>query len=834
MSRALALGIAALLAGGVSIWLIATSNHIGDQIAAGITSLVIGWLLVGAGLIGWARRPESRFGVLMVATGFAWLVSTLQYANGSAAFTVGVWLSALPLAMFAQLLLTFPGGRISSRVEQVVIAVAYAVTIPMQLVVLFFADLDSEPFTCTGCPANAFLVTPNDAVADSLTTAQNVIGVILVGAITVVLRQRWAVATAPSRHVLAPVLTTGLLTLICGAVLFVSQIAGWDEATPWCRLALFIALAIVPLAFLAGLLRLHLANLGVIRLVAELNRVQARGRMREAIARALGDPSLVLGYWLPETQRYVDMFGRPLALPVEGSGRSATVVDHEGERIAVLIHDDSLDDRPALLDAVRSAASIALVKDRLQAELRAKLEALRESEERLRALIDASPLAILEVDLDNRITFWNRSAEQLFGWSSEEVVGRPVPFIPAHLEQERHVIRDLLLDGESFSDFETVRMRKDGSLVDVSISAAPVRDERGQVCRVMAELADISDRRQAQEELRQERDFISAVLDTATSLVIVTDRDGRFVRFNEACERLTGYTFEEVRGRPFWDLFIDPEERERVAAAVERVWAGEFPSDNENHWVLRDGSKRLIAWSNTALCGLDGTIEYMVSSGLDITERKQAEEEVRASRARIVEAGDRERRRLERNLHDGAQQRLVALSLALRMAQMQVRTSPEAADELLAASSEELAEALNELRELARGIHPAVLTDRGLPAAIQTLAGRAPAPVDVTIELDARLPASIEAAAYYVVSEALANVAKYASARSVSVSVDRRNGYALVEVVDDGVGGADPDLGSGLRGLADRVEALDGHLEVTSTPGRGTRVRAAIPVPSSE
>jgi PAS domain S-box-containing protein len=312
--------------------------------------------------------------------------------------------------------------------------------------------------------------------------------------------------------------------------------------------------------------------------------------------------------------------------------------------------------------------------------------------------------------------------------------------------------------------------------------------------------------------------------------VIVTDREGRFIRFNQACERLTGYSFEEVRGRPFWELFIDREEEESVRAAVARVWAGEFPSENENHWIARDGSRRLIAWSNTALPGEDGGIEFMVSTGLDITERKRAEEEIRASRARIVEAGDAERRRLERNLHDGAQQRLVALSLALRMAAGQVRSKPEAAEQLLAAAGEELAHALEELRELARGIHPAVLTDRGLPAALEALAGRSPTPVDVAVDLEERLPGPIEAAAYYVVSEALANVAKYAGATSVSVSVGREDGVATVEVVDDGVGGANPSGGSGLRGLADRVAALDGTLQVESPPGRGTRIRARIPV----
>jgi len=816
--------------GIVAIVLISTSDHLGDGLPAAIASLVIGWLLVAAGLVAWSRRPDSRFGKLMAATGFVWLIALLEVANGSLAYTFGLWLAGVSLATFAHLLLAFPSGRLPGRAERLVVGVAYATTILLQLVELLFADPATSLIDCPDCPQNAFLVSANDTIANSLIVTQNAIGVAIVVGIVAILRRRWLDATAPARRALGPVFLTASVVLAFGVALFITALAGWDEAAPWCRLALYIAMALVPLAFLAGLLQLRLASLGVIRLIVELNRGQARGRLRDSIARALGDPSLVLGYWLTERQGYVDMYGRSLVLPTAGSGRSATVVDHDGERIAVLIHDASLDDRPELLDAVRSAASLALVNERLQAEVRAKLDELQTSEGRLRALIDASPLAIIEVDLDDRVRLWNRAAERLFGWTSDEVVGGPPPFIPAGRAAERGARRGRLLAGETFADLETVRIGKDGRSLDVSISAGPVRGADGRVVGAMAEVADVGERKRAQEELRRERDFISAVLDTASTLVIVTDREGRFVRFNQACERLTGYTFAEVEGKPYWDLFIDPEDAPRVQAAVDQVWAGVFPSENENHWILRDGSRRMIAWSNTVLHDESGKVEFMVSSGLDITERKRAEEELRASRARIVEAGDAERRRLERNLHDGAQQRLVALSLALRMAQAQVRTKPEAAEELLAASAEELSAALDELRELARGIHPAVLTDRGLPAALEALAGRALTPVDVRIGLPDRLPANIEAAAYYVVSEALANVAKYASARSVTVSVERRNGVALVEVVDDGVGGADPMLGSGLRGLADRVAALDGTLEVTSAAGRGTTVRAEIPV----
>jgi signal transduction histidine kinase len=203
-------------------------------------------------------------------------------------------------------------------------------------------------------------------------------------------------------------------------------------------------------------------------------------------------------------------------------------------------------------------------------------------------------------------------------------------------------------------------------------------------------------------------------------------------------------------------------------------------------------------------------------------------EEVRASRQRIVEAGDRERRRVERNLHDGAQQRLVTISLALAM----LRDRPDLDPSVSAGLEQTAAElrcAIDELRELARGIHPAILTEEGLQAAVESLADRSAVPVSVTSGLDGRLPDGVEATAYYVVSEALANVAKYARASRASVELARRNGLVRVSVTDDGVGGASVDGGSGLRGLQDRVAAVGGRLEVQSAPGAGTTVVAEMP-----
>jgi signal transduction histidine kinase len=207
-----------------------------------------------------------------------------------------------------------------------------------------------------------------------------------------------------------------------------------------------------------------------------------------------------------------------------------------------------------------------------------------------------------------------------------------------------------------------------------------------------------------------------------------------------------------------------------------------------------------------------------------------AYEKLADSRARLVAVGDAERQRLERNLHDGAQQRLVTVALELNMVASRLENDPAAARQLLKTAQADLAHGLDELRELARGIHPVVLTERGLGAALDALAARAPVPVEITSLPDERLAGPVEAAMYYVVAESITNVAKYAHASGASVSVARSNGSATVTVADDGVGGADPGGGSGLRGLAARVEALNGRLDVESPVGGGTRIKAEIPL----
>jgi signal transduction histidine kinase len=237
----------------------------------------------------------------------------------------------------------------------------------------------------------------------------------------------------------------------------------------------------------------------------------------------------------------------------------------------------------------------------------------------------------------------------------------------------------------------------------------------------------------------------------------------------------------------------------------------------------------------TALLGVLLVVRLRARRLTDANARLQAEveaqlEEVRASRARIVEAGDRERRRVERDLHDGAQQRLIALSLELRVARSRLGAegAPDLRDSLDRAAAEAQA-ALVELRDLALGIHPLILTESGLGEAVESLADRTP--VDVSVDVGSeRYPPAVEGAAYFVISEALTNVTKYADATAAAVRVRRQADRVTIEVEDDGVGGADPRSGSGLRGLADRLAALDGTISVVSPAGRGTKVSAVIPI----
>jgi signal transduction histidine kinase len=245
-----------------------------------------------------------------------------------------------------------------------------------------------------------------------------------------------------------------------------------------------------------------------------------------------------------------------------------------------------------------------------------------------------------------------------------------------------------------------------------------------------------------------------------------------------------------------------------------RTWGALFVFSTEPRHFGEDAEQRLADFTELVALALESVEAY---------------DQLRASRTRIVEAGIAERRRLERNLHDGAQSRVVSLSLQLRLARQALPENPATAATLLSAAGDELLLALDELRELARGLHPAILTDRGLQAALESLADRAPFPVEIEGVPSERLDEALEAALYYVAAESLTNAAKHAQASAARIVVSATDQLAALEVYDDGRGGANLSAGSGLRGLADRVEALGGRLDVRSAVAGGTAVRAKLP-----
>jgi PAS domain S-box-containing protein len=328
--------------------------------------------------------------------------------------------------------------------------------------------------------------------------------------------------------------------------------------------------------------------------------------------------------------------------------------------------------------------------------------------------------------------------------------------------------------------------------------------------------------------LEREREFIRTVVNSTPALFCVVDKDLRIVRYNNALEDLSGFAGEaSARGELFHEAFVAPGES---ADVKRRLLNQDDGVEHESAFRRADGSDAIVAWIKRRVTDSEGR-PCIFFSGIDVTARRREQQQLRASRARIVQAADAARYRIERDLHDGAQQRLVSLSLAVRLARKGLKDGRvSAAAKQLGTIERELDQALEELRDLARGIHPTVLTDRGLPDALETLAVRSRVPVEIEQTPQERLSPQVEAAVYYVVAEALTNVAKYADARVASVRVTREGGHVLAEIEDDGVGGADAANGSGLRGLADRVEALDGKLSIESPKGGPTFLRARIPV----
>jgi PAS domain S-box-containing protein len=487
-------------------------------------------------------------------------------------------------------------------------------------------------------------------------------------------------------------------------------------------------------------------------------------------------------------------------------------------------------------------------------------------------------------DSDGVVTECNAVAEGLLGRSRDRLVGRrPDDVIGAAVDERGEPLSGgrllgdrALTDGASESGIVARVTRPDGTAVWVSASSGPVPDAAGAIAGVVTTLGDITSRREAEQRLvASERDTRtlaeeqSALRRIATQVAAeappralfaqVTEEVGRLlgtpsarvVRYeDDGRTTIVGGWTEDGDGLPVGSsVALDGETvlaRVRRSGRVERIEG--YAGVGELAQRLRARGYRASVAAPVRVAGrvwgalvasardprdLDEAAERRLCDVAELVAQALANADARemlaASRARIVEAGDAERRRLQRNLHDGAQQRLVALAVQLRLIRASIDSDLPDVGSTLDGAITELRDALEELRELARGIHPAVLTDYGLERAVAALATRSPVPVEITAMPVERLPPPVEIAAYYIIAEAITNVAKYAAASHITLTVEQVNDCTRVEVTDDGVGGADPAAGSGLKGIADRVEALNGHLRVTSPAGGGTTVRAEIP-----
>ena len=349
--------------------------------AIAVVNRSVGGSFIACGLIAWERRPDSRTGPLMTLTGFMFLAEAFLTAVGSdVAYTLGQWAGNWWTPPFAALVLGFPSGRLSSRIDRGIVAAFLFGTVVLQLVYVMFL-----PF-----PAgheNVFLVSSDAGSANTIDRFESSFNATVGLALAVAGITRWLRAAPPLRRLLLPTLAGSLTALVLVVQIYYALLTGAfirssQEVTA-------VLLVSVPLAFLFGILRQQLARAGMADLVVTLHRAPESGRLGEALGKALGDPSLVLAYWLPRFDAYVDADGARVTLPENGSGRAVTLVENDGEHVAALLHDPALVHQPDLLEVVCAAANVALERERLQAELGARVVELQASRERIVSAGDA-------------------------------------------------------------------------------------------------------------------------------------------------------------------------------------------------------------------------------------------------------------------------------------------------------------------------------------------------------------------------------------------------------------------------------------------------------------
>jgi PAS domain S-box-containing protein len=495
----------------------------------------------------------------------------------------------------------------------------------------------------------------------------------------------------------------------------------------------------------------------------------------------------------------------------------------------------------------------------------------------LQAVIDAIPEVMMVIDREYRIVMANRAARELAGGRDPVAECMTCHALSHHDEQPCSGLKDpcplqqVIATGKPAA-VTHLHFDAEGRERFVRVNAAPILDKTGEVKHIIEAHRDITERKRAAALLKKERDFVTAVLNTASALVVVLDTSGRIVKFNRACEETTGYTLEEVEGKPIWDLFIVPEEIESVRITFEHLRGGELPSEHENYWLTKAGVRRLIAWSNTALYDEEGKVEYVVGTGIDVTQRKRTEEELkalnetlenrvasrtrrlevkaaqlRALAAELTQAEQRERQRLAEILHDHLQQLLVGAKFGLDSLKQRL-DGDERLCQPLDHIEEAIDQALTASRSLTVELNPPALQHGSLVALLRWLASWMKEKHGLAIELDAdgeddRTDDEVRVLLFQAVRELLFNVVKHAKVDQAEVQVlTREKARIWIIVTDNGVG-FDPEklqgptgiqTGLGLFSIAERLELLGGQLKIDSAPGQGTCMTLWVPATRPE
>src|SRR4051812_8038506 len=373
----LVIGATGFVAGLIAIALVLSADDsrgaTGFDLALGP---IVGWAFIYAGLLAWSRRPDNRFGSLMTLVGFTWFIGAFGLADAPGVFIIGVLFSAVPFAVLLHMLLAFPTGKVEGRAANALIRTGYFCVLVLPASWALFIQTENNA-DCDGCPPNPLLVTENDTAGGILFVIYAVLAVAVMLGVAIILVRRWRRAPAPGRRLLGPLYLTGGVTIVMTILVFAAQQSAGDTAAQIVSGVSVVFLGTVPFAFLYGLLRTNMAR------ASAVTEVLAGSDVREALASGLGDPSLELAYWLPDRKLYVDREGRPMQLPDDDPRRSVTRIEHHGRCVAAIVHDPALDEQPGLVTAAGAAAALALENERLEAELRARVDELQGSRARI-------------------------------------------------------------------------------------------------------------------------------------------------------------------------------------------------------------------------------------------------------------------------------------------------------------------------------------------------------------------------------------------------------------------------------------------------------------------